>query len=302
MNIQKNKSLKELTTFKIGGTAKYYAELKNEDEVREIADFVKEKNLKVFILGGGSDVLISDNGFDGLVVKFTGKEIKIEKNIISAGAGLSWDQLVEYSVDNNLEGIECMSGIPGVVGAAPVQNIGAYGQEAKDTLLNLKAFEFRTGKFFNFSNKDCQFGYRESFFKKPENWQRFLITSVSFKLNINNHPKVEYESLLNYLKENNIKNPSLKEVRNIVLKLRNEKLENPGVNGNAGSFFKNPIVDKPITGIPGYPFGAKYKLYAGWLIEKAGWKGKSFKGAAVSAKNALFLINKSGKAGSGDVV
>ena len=302
MNIQKNKSLKELTTFKIGGTAKYYTELKTEDEVWEIADFVKEKKLKVFILGGGSDVLINDNGFDGLVVKFTGSEIKIEKNIISAGAGLSWDKLVEYSVNNNLEGVECMSGIPGVVGAAPVQNIGAYGQETKDTLLNLRAFEFRTNKFLNFSNKDCQFGYRESFFKKPENWQRFLITSVSFKLNMNNHPKVEYESLLNYLKDNNIKSPSLKEVRNIILKLRNEILENPKVNGNAGSFFKNPIVAKPIPGISGYPFGDKYKLYAGWLIEKAGWKGKSYKGAAVSDKNALFIVNKSGKAGSTDVI
>ncbi|MCX6704465.1 MAG: UDP-N-acetylmuramoyl-L-alanine--D-glutamate ligase [Candidatus Woesebacteria bacterium] len=303
IKIQENISLKELTTFKIGGPARYYAEVKNEEDVLIIGKFIKKNNLKIFILGGGSDILIDDKGFDGIVIKYVGNKLKIEKEeIITAEAGLSWDKLVEFSIENSLQGIECMSGIPGTVGASPVQNIGAYGQEIKDTLLSLRAFEFKSEKFLNFSNKDCQFNYRDGFFKKPGNFQKYLITSVSLKLFINGSPKVEYESLSNYLKEKNIIKPSLNEVREAVFNLRREKLENPKEFGNAGSFFKNPVVDKEIPGIPGYPFGNKYKLFAGWLIDKAGWKGKSYKGAAVSSKNAPFLINKSGKANSSDVI
>ena len=301
LNIKENVNLGSLTTFKIGGNARYYAEFSTDEDIIKVSKFARENNLRIFILGGGSDILISDTGFDGIVIKFTGDKIKTEKNVITAEAGLNWDRLVEYSVIHNLQGIECMSGIPGTVGASPIQNIGAYGQEVKDTLLALRAFDFESGKFLNFTNKDCQFDYRESFFKKSSNWQKYLITSVSFKLSKNEKPKVNYESLTSYLNEKGIEDPSLKEVRDAVLLLRKEKLVNPGEYGNAGSFFKNPIIDKEIPGIPCYPFGDKYKLFAGWLIDKAGWKGKTHKGAAVSSKNAIFLINKSGKAGSSDV-
>ena len=301
LNIKENVNLGSLTTFKIGGNARYYAEFSTDEDIIKVSKFARENNLRIFILGGGSDILISDTGFDGIVIKFTGDKIKTEKNVITAEAGLNWDRLVEYSIIHNLQGIECMSGIPGTVGASPVQNIGAYGQELKDTFIGLRAFDFESGKFLNFSNKDCQFGYRESFFKKPGNWQKYLITSVSFKLSKNEKPDVNYESLIGYLNEKGIKNPSLKEVRDSVLWLRREKLENPREYGNAGSFFKNPVVDKEIPGMPCYPFEDKYKLFAGWLIDKAGWKGKTHKGAAVSSKNALFLINKSGKANSSDV-
>jgi UDP-N-acetylmuramoylalanine--D-glutamate ligase/UDP-N-acetylmuramate--L-alanine ligase/UDP-N-acetylenolpyruvoylglucosamine reductase len=302
IEIKENVGLKGLTTFKIGGKAKYYAEINNEEEVLEVSKFARENNLRTFILGGGSDVLISDRGFGGIVIKFTGASIKIQKNIITAEAGLLWDKLVECSIENNLEGMECMSGIPGTVGASPVQNIGAFGQEVKDVLLSLRVFEFESGKFKTFSNKDCRFDYRDSFFKRPENWQKYLITSATFKLNENVDPKVIYESLSNYLKDNNITDPSLKDIRHAVLKLRKEKLEDPKDKGNAGSFFKNPVVDSPIPGIPSYPFGKKHKLFAGWLIDKAGWKGKVFDGAGVSSKNALFLINRSGSASSDGVL
>ncbi|MCX6705424.1 MAG: FAD-binding protein, partial [Candidatus Woesebacteria bacterium] len=198
INIQENVNLKELTTFKIGGPARFYAEVGNEEDVLEISKFAKENNLKIFILGGGSDVLINDKGFDGMVIRYIGDSISYIGGTITAGAGASWDDLVKSTVDHNLQGIECMSGIPGMVGASPVQNLGAYGQEIKDTLLSLRAFEFKSGKFLEFSNKDCQFDYRESFFKKPENYQKYLITSIPLKLSKNGSPKVEYESLSNY--------------------------------------------------------------------------------------------------------
>jgi UDP-N-acetylmuramoylalanine--D-glutamate ligase/UDP-N-acetylmuramate--L-alanine ligase/UDP-N-acetylenolpyruvoylglucosamine reductase len=300
--IRENINLKELTTFRIGGPARYYAEVNNEDELLKVNKFANDNNLKIFILGGGSDILVSDKGFDGIVVKYVGNNLSQAGNTVTAEAGLLWDELVGYTVKNNLQGIECMSGIPGTVGASPVQNLGAYGQEIKDTLLSLRVFEFKSGKFLEFSNKDCQFDYRESFFKNPENWQKYLITSVSLKLSKNNHPKVGYESLSNYLRGKNIINPSLKEIREAVLNLRREKLENPKEFGNAGSFFKNPVVNKEIAGIPGYQFGNKYKLFAGWLIDKAGWKGQSYKNVAVSSKNSLILINKSGNANSSDVI
>lgn len=300
--IENNIDLKKLTTFKIGGQAKYYAEVKNEKEIQEVYKFVKENNLNTFILGGGSDLLISDKGFNGIVIKYVGNGIAKTDDTITAGAGTGWDALVQFAVEHKLQGIECMSGIPGTVGASPVQNLGAYGQEVKDTLTSLRVFDFNLGKFINFTNNDCQFGYRDSFFRKAENYQKYLITSVSLKLKQNLNPRVEYDSLSNYLKEKNLSNPSLKEIREAVLDLRKGKLENPSEFGNAGSFFKNPIVEKEIPGIPSYPFENKFKLFAGWLIDKAGWKGKTHGGAAVSSKNALFLINKSGNASSSDVI
>ncbi len=262
---------KNLTTFKIGGPIKHFFEVENDEEIIKARQFTKKNNLKLFILGGGSDILVNDRGFDGIVIKYVGKSLSSTGNIITAEAGVIWDELVKFSIEHNFQGLECMSGIPGTVGASPIQNIGAYGQEIKDTLLSLRVFEFETGKFVNFSNKDCQFGYRESFFKKPDNWQKFLITSVSFKL-----------------KKHEDADLSLQNIRDEILRVREEKLENPKEVGNAGSFFKNLIIEGN-------------KISAGLLIDKAGWKGKSYKGAAVSSKNALILINKSGKASSSDV-
>lgn len=272
---KRNMQFKDLTTFKIGGPIKYYREVKNEKEIREASAFARKNRLKIFILGGGSDILVNDKGFSGLVIKYAGKKLKVisykSQVIITAEAGVIWDDLVKTAVKNNLRGVECLSGIPGTVGACPIQNIGAYGQEVKDTLVSLRAFEFKPGKFITFSNKDCRFGYRESFFKKPENWQKYLITSVTFQL-----------------KKYKDKDLSLQNIRDEVLRVREEKLEDPKEVGNAGSFFKNSIIEG-------------HKISAGELIDKAGWKGKSYKGAAVSSKNALILINKSGRASSSDI-
>lgn len=268
---KRNMQFKDLTTFRIGGPIKHFLEVKNDKEVIKAVEFAGKNNLPLFILGGGSDILVSDKGFNGVVIKYIGNSISCAGNTVTAEAGAKWDDLVRFSVEHNLQGLECMSGIPGTVGASPIQNIGAYGQEVKDTLLNLTAFDSKTEKFVKFSNADCEFGYRESYFKKPENWQKYLITSVTFQLK-------EYKDT----------DLSLQNIRDEILRVRSEKLEDPKEVGNAGSFFKNPIVEGN-------------KISAGFLIDKAGWKGKSYKGAAVSAKNALILINKSGKAGSSAV-
>lgn len=304
--IEEDKSLKELTTFKIGGRSKYYAEVKNEKELSEVSKFAKKNNLKIFVLGGGSDVLINDKDFDGIVIKYIGKSINISENKVIAEAGLGWDELVEYTVKCNLQGIECLSGIPGTVGAAPIQNIGAYGAELKDTFVSLTAFDIDKQKVITFENKDCHFGYRESIFKEKSHWQKYIITSITLKLNVGTTPSLNYESLRGRVG----KNPTLMDVRKAVLEVRSEKLEDPLKIGNAGSFFKNPIIkpdqkirmEKGFPGIKIFPFGSGYKVSAAWLVENAGWKGKIHKGAGVSAKHSLIIVNATGSALSKDVM
>lgn len=306
----KTVSFKDLTTFKIGGKIKYFKKVRNKEELLKAVGFAKQNKLTIFVIGGGSDILISDNDFEGMVIKYVGDKVIVKKNIITSEAGLDWDKLVEYSVKNNLQGMECLSGIPGTVGAAPIQNIGAYGQELADSFVELEAFDFKQEKFVTFGKKDCGFGYRESVFKRPENWQKYLITSITFKLNKNKKPEVVYESLNKYFDDKKIKNPTLSQIRQGVLAIRKSKLEDPGRIPNAGSFFKNPIVEKSLLDklitkypqIPNFPFENKYKLYAGWLIEKAGWKGRGYKNAKVSEKNALVLTNPYGKASFKEVV
>lgn len=303
MKIQKDKSFKELTTFRIGGAIKNYVEVSNIDEIKEVVSYAKENNLKIFVIGGGSDFLASDKEFDGLVIKYIGDSYSIDGELITSQAGMDWDRLVEIAVKNSLQGIECLSGIPGTVGASPIQNIGAYGSELKDTFVSLEAYNIEEEKFETFDKERCQFGYRESIFKTKEYWQKYVITNVTFKLTKNGKPKVSYESL--HLKDN----PTLQEIRNAILETRRQKLENPKEHGNAGSFFKNPIIDldkktemeKEYPDVKIYPFGDKFKIFAGWLIEKAGWKGKEYKGASVSPKHSLILINKTGDATSNDV-
>lgn len=302
---------RKLTTFGIGGKIDNYFEVKNEKEIRGAVEKAKKNNLKIFIIGGGSDILASDKKFGGVVIKYIGDSIKFsEDGTIESEAGLSWDRLVEAAVERNLGGVECLSGIPGTVGASPIQNIGAYGQELKDVFAGLEAFDIRKEKFVKFDKEACEFSYRESIFKKKEYWQRYLITKVILKLVKDAKPKIRYDSLSNYLAARNIKNPSLYEVRLAVLEIRASKFESPDVVGNAGSFFKNPVIDrKKADGLlkkyPGMPCRRQndgtYKCFAGWFIEKAGWKGKTHKGAGVSPNHALILINKTGNAKASDV-
>ncbi len=305
MKIKKDKQFKDLTKFRIGGKIKAYAEAKTKEEVAKAVSFAKSHSLPVFILGGGSDILAGDGNFDGLVIKFIGKGYRIKGDIITAEGGMKWDELVHISVKNNLQGIECLSGIPGKVGAAPIQNIGAYGQELKDTFVSLEAFDIKNERFVTFNNKDCKFAYRESVFKNKNNWQKFIIVEITLRLRKNIKPEVNYESLKKYVG----KNPSLQNVRDAVLKVRSEKLEDTKKVGNAGSFFKNPIVslskkeelEKIYPDIKFFPSGKNIKIPAAWLIEKAGWKGKTYKNAAVSEKHALCLINKTGKAKASEI-
>lgn len=302
----------EITTFHIGGKIKKYFGVNNVEEVRGAVAFAKKNNLPVFIIGGGSDILANDKEFNGVVIKYLGKDISyLGDGMVKAEAGAKWDEMVAFAVDRNLQGIECLTGIPGTVGAAPIQNIGAYGQELKNTFVSLTAFDIDKNKFVEFENKDCNFGYRESIFKRPDHWQKFLITDITLKLKENGEPTIVYDSLKNYLIENKITNPTLAKVRQYIKSIRAGKFENPKEAGNAGSFFKNPIlpeaaVNKFKEKYPDFPARIQedglYKCSAGWFIEMAGWKGKKFKNAAVSPRHALILINPEQKAKAAEVM
>jgi UDP-N-acetylmuramate dehydrogenase len=214
--------------------------------------------------------------------------------------------LVEESVAKGLQGLECLSGIPGTVGAAPIQNIGAYGQELKDTFVSLEAYDITKEKIVTFSKDDCKFGYRESIFKSQDYWQKYIISSITLKLIKNGKPKADYESLKNYITS---ENSTLLDVRNSVLKVRAERLEDPNEVANAGSFFKNPIItsdekaklESKFPDVKTYPFEDGFKIPAAWLVENAGWKGKTYKNAGVSPKHALILINKTGHASAKEI-
>ncbi len=299
-------SFKDLTTFRIGGKIKKYFEIKNKEEIQKAVEFAKENSLPIFVIGDGTDILVSDKNFDGVVIKYIGDKIQVTSDKITAEAGVNWDKVVEEAVGEGLQGIECLSGIPGTVGAAPIQNIGAYGQELSETFVSLEAYDIEKERFVTFSKGDCEFGYRESIFKKKDHWQKYIICGIKLKLSKKNISSVNYESLSKYISS---KSPTISQIREAVLKVRSERLENPKKVGNAGSFFKNPIVTQQekekleikFPGITIFPFGEKFKISAGWLIENAGWKGKEFGNAAVSSKHALILINKTGKATAKEV-
>lgn len=291
---------KDLTTFRTGGKIENYIEIENEDEICKALAFADSQNLPIFILGGGSDILVSDKEFKGVVIKYTKQGFDLKGEKLSAFAGTLWDDLVGYAVENGLKGLETLSGIPGTVGAAPIQNIGAYGAELADHFFKLRAYDLKERKFVEFSKNECKFGYRESIFKSKGYWQRFLITEVTFSLNKNTKAKVAYESLKGVVDEN----ASIKEIRDAVLRLRAGKLEDPKEHGNAGSFFKNPVIspaqkDKLIKDFPGakvFPYENGFKVSAAWLIENAELKGRELGAASVSAKHSLIIINKTGNA------
>lgn len=316
LTIKNNFPFSKLTTFKIGGNAKHFVEVKNDSNLLGAVKFAKSKKLPVFVIGGGSDILVSDDDFNGLVVKLTGKKIQFQNESndivqVRADAGVVWDNLVEKCVSKGLRGTECLSGIPGNVGAAPIQNIGAYGQELKDVFVCLSAYDLKKDKLLQLNKVDCEFSYRESVFKRSENKSRFIITSITLRLNKNKKSSLAYASLVKYFEDKRIKNPTLFQIRNAVLNLRGQKLDDPKLIGNAGSFFKNPIVRKEVlenlkkdySEIPSYELqNDEVKLYAGWLIEKTGWKGKIYKNAAVSDKNALVITNPKGRATAREIM
>jgi UDP-N-acetylmuramate dehydrogenase len=295
-------SLKTMNTFGIDASAKRFSIIRDEKDITTVLD--SNENEPVFILGGGSNILFTKD-FDGLVIK---NEIQgfqmIEENkdfaIIESGAGEVWHEFVMKCIDENLGGIENLSLIPGNVGASPMQNIGAYGVEVKDIFEYLDAYHIKDKKMRRFNAQECKFGYRESIFKNELKGQ-YIICKVAFRLTKTHTLKTSYGAIENELHTMNIANPSIKDVSDAVIRIRQSKLPDPKQIGNAGSFFKNPIVSNELlnkiqsnyTDIPNYPAAQnKVKLAAGWLIEKAGWKGRTYDNRyGVHKLQALVLVN-----------
>ncbi|MDP3962494.1 MAG: UDP-N-acetylmuramate dehydrogenase [bacterium] len=302
MKIEKDKSLKEMTTFKIGGNAQFFCIIEKEEDIVEAVKFAKENNLRFFVLGGGSNILVSDKGFGGLVMKMEMKGIDFNGGVVSVKAGEDWDNFVGETVSRDLYGLENLSLIPGTCGAAPVQNIGAYGSEVKDTIVSVRALDSKKMEFRDFSNPDCEFEYRNSLFKREAG--RYVISSVIFNLKKNGEVNTDYKDIAEYFLLKGIMRPSLKDVREAVVHIRTNKLPDVKVLGTAGSFFKNPILahgqanelKKRFPELPVYPFSDEnVKVSLAWILDHVcGFKGAT-KGNVGTYKNqALVLVNNGG--------
>lgn len=302
MNIQHNISLKKYNTFGIEAKAKEFVAVHSVSELKTILQ--ENKSDTKFILGGGSNMLLTKD-IDALVIHIDLKGKKILKANddfvwVESMAGENWHEFVLWTIDQNIGGLENMSLIPGNVGTTPVQNIGAYGTEIKDTFVSCEAINIATQEMKTFSKEECHFGYRESIFKHAVKNQ-FIITSVVFKLTKRNHQiNTSYGDITKELEKQNIISPTLKDVSNAVIAIRQSKLPDPKELGNSGSFFKNPIIsteyfDKIHVLHPEMPHyivsETEVKVPAGWLIEKAGFKGKRFGDAGIHKNQALVLVN-----------
>jgi len=302
MNIQENISLKRLNTFGLAKNARFFTRVESIKSLEEALIWAKNQANKVLILGGGSNILLTDD-FDGLVIKIEikGKKlIREDENFIfvEVGAGENWHELVTYAIDQNWAGLENLSLIPGTVGASPMQNIGAYGVEIQEVFESLEALDRTSLKIRNFSKVECKFGYRESVFKH-ELKNQYVICSVIFKLKKQPEFRIEYGAIRDVLKEKGIIQPTIREISDAVIAIRTSKLPDPKEIGNAGSFFKNPTIHVSeytelklnFPEIPGYSTEEGVKVPAGWLIEQAGWKGKRVGEVGIHAKQALVLVN-----------
>jgi UDP-N-acetylmuramate dehydrogenase len=309
MILEENKPLGNLNTFGIAATAKYFAQVTSAEEFKALIQTDVYKQHPKLILGGGSNLLFTGN-FNGLVIKNSIKGISVTSEtehqvIIKANAGEGWHAFVLYCIERNYAGIENLSLIPGQVGAAPMQNIGAYGVEIKDVFYELEALDMETGEPVTFSLADCHFGYRESVFKNTYK-NKYFITSVSFKLAKLSSPTTQYRFKTDYgdikdtLAQMQVYNLNIKAISDAVIKIRSTKLPDPKVLGNAGSFFKNPSVpqakyeelvyNNPV--MPSYPQkDGTVKIPAGWLIEQCGWKGKVVGNTGSHKSQALVLVN-----------
>jgi UDP-N-acetylmuramate dehydrogenase len=307
MKFQNNYNMSHLNTFGINSTASNFAAFESVEELTTYLNALPSEPLH--ILGGGSNILIT-KPIEGTVLqnKIMGIDI-IEENdadiVVRVGAGEEWHDFVMWAVNNNYGGIENLSLIPGSVGASPMQNIGAYGVEIKDVLVNVEAYHIQNQEIHNFSNAACKFGYRESVFKRYLKGG-YVIVYVTFRLSKSPKLNLDYGAIRDVLQERNITQPSIKDVSDAVIHIRQSKLPDPKVIGNAGSFFKNPAVEKEkyatlqlkYPNIPSYPLNETHvKVPAGWLIEQAGWKGKDFGNYGVHDKQALVLVNRGGASG-----
>jgi UDP-N-acetylmuramate dehydrogenase len=306
-------SLKGLNSFSVEAFAGQLLELESEEDLQELTGNSRFDPASDMILGGGSNVLFAAD-MEGTVVlnRISGKRIitdSADEVLVEACAGENWHQLVLWSLAQGLSGLENLSLIPGLAGAAPMQNIGAYGVELADVLDSLEAFELSSGKLLEFRHDDCRFGYRDSRFKTNDAG-RFLITRIRLRLRRRFTPKLAYRGIREELSTMGIDKPDARQVSNAIIRIRQRRLPDPSVTGNAGSFFKNPVVSRSLAeqlqgelaGLPLYPQeNNQVKLSAAWLIERCGWKGRSMGRAAVSAQHALVLIN-TGHATGGEIL
>jgi len=317
MRVEENKALAPFTTFDVGGPARWFAQADCEDDVAEAAAWARVRGVPLFVLGGGSNLLVADSGFAGLVLhvglRGVRKSERGECDLYEVGAGEDWDAFVERSVADHCAGLECMAGIPGTAGGTPVQNVGAYGQEVASSIMKVRAYDQKMDKFVEFSNADCRFTYRRSRFNTSD-WGRYVVTRVDYRLTPGGTPTLRYADLQKEFSARS--DVSLHEVANAVRRIRRSKgmllVEGDPDCRSAGSFFKNPIVSaKRIgeiatacgKGPPSFPAGPQeeaaggVKIAAAWLIEQAGFAKGYTKGAAgISARHTLALINRGGAA------
>ena len=309
----KDYSLKEHNTFGIDAKCSRFLEYESVDEAVDVAKILRESAIPYIIIGGGSNLLLTKD-YDGIVVhsRLTGtgpvsRKPRLTGPVpVSRGSGEVWDDVVAYCVGHGLYGMENLSLIPGDVGASAVQNIGAYGAEAKDLIAEIEAVEIASGQLVTLRAEDCGYGYRESKFKHE--WKnKYLITHVTYLLSTTFEPRLDYGNIRAELERKGIVQPTAQQVRDTIIGIRQAKLPDPKVTGNAGSFFMNPIVSrgkyealaKQYEGMPHYEVDADHvKIPAGWMIDQCGWKGRSLGRAGVHDKQALVLVNLGGATGA----
>ena len=321
MQIQENVALAPLTTFKVGGPARYFVEPKTPQEVSAAVAFAQSKNLPLFVLGGGSNLIISDNGWPGLVIKIGIKGIEEHKEtgkrLFEVGAGEEWDNFAATAVARNCAGVECLSGIPGSVGGTPVQNVGAYGQEVSETVDSVLALDLKDGQLHELCNDACGFSYRTSIFNTSQRG-RYIIVRVTYALTPDGEPRILYADLKKHFDGWEV-SPKLADVREAVRRIRASKgmLITPGDEDcrSAGSFFKNPVLSQEQHevlvqrakakgfDVPSYPaLESQRKVSAAWLVEHSGFsKGFSAGSVGISRKHALAIVNR-GEATAGDIL
>jgi len=317
MQIQQQVPLAPLTTFQVGGAARYYVEARSEQEVCAAVEEAKSRQWPLFVLGGGSNLVISDSGWPGMVLKVALDGIVERRHgsqiVFAVAAGEDWDGFVAHAVERNCAGIECLSGIPGTVGGTPVQNVGAYGQEVSQTITAVRVFDTASGEFRELNSADSDFAYRTSIFNTRERG-RYIVLRVSFALKPGGAPCIEYADIKHHFAGRN-NPPSLGEVRDAVraIRLRKAMLIVPGDDDcrSAGSFFKNPIVTPDVfeqlrsraTPVPSFPAkDGMVKIAAAWLVEHAGFcKGFTRGSVGISRKHALAIVNRGG-ATAADIV
>lgn len=304
MKILENQSLKNYLTMHLGGNARYMAEITNKNDIVEAVRFAKDHHLKIFVLGGGSNTLADDQGFDGIVLHMNIKGRKLLSEDDSGiemrfGSGEIMDDIIAEAVKQQLSGMEAMSLIPGTIGAAPVQNVGAYGQDISQSFVELEAYDLKEDQFVTLTKDDCQFTYRQSIFRGSA-WGRYIISSVTLRFRKALPEPPFYKQVQDHLDAQGITYYTPQIIRDTVIEIRIHKLPDPKITPNSGSFFKNAIISKDqLTAlqkdypeVKAYDMGNnQYKISTGWLIDQAGLKGKEMYGMRVHDRNALVLTN-----------